>query len=45
MLLEFGGCDADTTNNIIDGVLSLAEHGSSDIVAYVNKQFLSMNRP
>lgn len=45
MLLEFGGCDADTTNKIIDGVLSLAEHGNSDIVAFVNKQFLSMNRP
>jgi 2-methylcitrate dehydratase PrpD len=40
MLLEYGGCDAGTTTNIVDGVLALAEQGSSDVVKFINGQFL-----
>jgi hypothetical protein len=40
MLLEYGGCEAGTTTNIVDGVLALAEQGSSDVVKFINGQFL-----
>jgi hypothetical protein len=39
MLLEFAGYDTRTTNIVVDGVLSLAEQGGGDIVAFINGQF------
>ena len=39
MLLDFAGCDRNTIDNIVDGVLSLAEQGGGDIVEFINGQF------